>query len=611
MRRVSTFQTEEPVRERLTIRELYDAGLIRRFGIFTLPRKSYFFILFLLTISVTGIELTLPYIFKTAIDACLEPDPLLTSRAPLLRAFLEGTRETILGKLALLFLGLIALRYLLGFGNVMLMTWLSQKIMYAIRMTVFKHLQKLSVSYFDTTPLGRLVTRVTNDVQALNELFTNVFIYFFKDIFILGGILIILFELNAALTLVIFSVLPFILVATILFRVRARKAYRRVRTELAKLNAFVQEHVNGMEVIQLFARENYIARKFAKANKSYFDSTMRQMMIMAVFNPFIHFSSSFAAALVIWYGGGRYLQDALTIGTLYAFLEYVRMFFRPLSDLTEKYNIFQSAMAAAERLFQILDTPVGIPQPAESVYPSGTSCSIEFKDVSFSYIPGEKVLTDVSFTIEAGTSLAIVGPTGAGKSSIINLICRFYDVDSGTITYNGVDIQRLDKKWLRERIGLVLQDVFLFAGDIKRNIRLNNHSVDDAMIERITAEVHADSFIDKLPRGLATNLSERALNFSSGERQLLAFARALARDPDLLILDEATANIDTGTEEKIQDAVERLMKGRTSIVIAHRLSTIQKADRILVIDDGSVKEIGTHEELITLGGIYYDLFSLA
>ena len=611
MRRVSQLAETEQESRRLSIRELRDKGILKRLGVFALPRKRFFVILFFLTMAITAIELSLPYILRTAIDTCLEAEPGSVAHFSFLSPLLEGGKEKILARLSILFLCLVGLRYALDFSNVMLMTWLSQQIMHAIRMTVFDHVQKLSVRFFDSTPVGRLVTRVSNDVQALNELFTNVFIYFFKDIFLLGGIMVILFRLDARFTLTVFSMLPLILVAAVIFRIKARRAYRRVRVELAKLNAFIQEHLNGMEVIQLFARERLIFGRFDTRNRAFYDSTMRQMLIMAVFNPFMSFAKALAAALVIWYGGRRYLEGTITIGILVAFLEYLRMFFRPLSDLTEKYNIFQSAMAAAEKLFAVLDTPEDVPQPPRPVYPSPDGCRIAFEDVSFSYVPGEKVLNGISFTVEPGETLAIVGPTGAGKSSIINLICRFYDVDSGSVTYNGTEVRDLDKRWLRGRIGLVLQDVFLFAGDIRENIRLDNEVIEDETLATITREVNADSFIEKLPEKLDTELAEGALNLSAGERQLLAFARALARDPDLLILDEATANIDTGTEERIQEAIEKLMKDRTSIVIAHRLSTIQKADRILVIDDGEVREIGTHDELLELGGIYHDLYTLA
>lgn len=592
----------------LSLLKAYDAGILRKLGKFALPMKHILVLLVFLTAMITVAELALPYLLKITIDTCLtgngEPDPFISR-------FLSGDRLADLTRLSAIFITLVIVRYILDFSNIILMTRVSQEIMHSLRMAVFDKIQKLSLSYFDRNPVGRLVTRVTNDVQALNELFTNVLIFFFKDLFILFGILLILFRLNSNLTLVIFSILPFIAAATIIFRIKVRNAYRLVRTELAGLNAFVQEQINGMEIIQLFAREKLVFGKFDEKSNAYYDSTIKQMKIMAIFNPFISFSSSFAAALVIWYGGRKYLEGMLTIGILVAFLEYARMFFRPLSDLTEKYNILQSALAAAERLFQILETDEEIPEPAEASRPATGSCGIAFDNVTFSYTPGIPVLENISFRIEPGESLAIVGPTGAGKSTIISLICRFYDVDSGRITFNGVDIRQLDKERLRSRIGLVLQDVFLFSGDVRYNIRLNNAEIVDQNLEEAAKYVNADTFINRLPEGYETRLTEGALTLSAGERQLLAFARALAHDPDLLILDEATSNIDTGTEEKIQEAIDRLMKDRTSIIIAHRLSTVQNADKILVIDSGRVHEMGNHDELLELGGIYHDLYSLA
>ena len=594
-------------KEKLSIRQAFETGLLRKLGVYALPHKRLFGFLLVLTAVLTVVELYLPYILRLAIDTCFTNE----GDAGFLTPFLSGEPIKDLAAFSVIFVVLICLRYLLDFSNIILMTKLSQEIMHSIRLDIFDKLQGLSVAFFDKNPLGRLVTRVTNDVEALNSLFTQVMIYLFKDIFILAGILIILLRLNPGLSLVVFSLLPFILIATILFRIKVRRAYRRVRTELAKLNAFVQEHIAGMEIIQLFAREKETFDKFDERSMAYYDSTMEQMKIMAVFNPFISFSSSFAAALIIWFGGGKYLEGTITIGILFVFLEYVRMFFRPLSDLTEKYNILQSALAAGERVFQVLESDDYIPQVEQPSALDSSGCRIEFKNVTFSYLEDVPVLRNMSFTIEKGESLAIVGPTGAGKSSIINLITRFYDVDSGEVLFNGINVAKVGTSDLRSRIGLVLQDVFLFSGDLRRNIVLNNGEYGEESLRDVISRVNADAFIDRLPEGLETVLGEGGLTLSAGERQLLAFSRALAHDPDLLILDEATASIDTETEEKIQDAIEHLLKGRTSIIIAHRLSTVQKADKILVIDDGEVKEMGSHEELLALGGIYRDLYSLA
>lgn len=594
-------------KEKLSIREAFESGLLRKLGAYLLPHKRLVAFLLFLTALITAVELSLPYILRLAIDTCLTSE----GDAGILARFLSGEPIKDLATFSIFFIVLVFLRYLFDFSNIILMTKLSQEIMHSIRITIFDKVQSLSVTFFEKNPLGRLVTRVTNDVEALNSLFTQVMIYLLKDIFILAGILIILLRLSAGLSLVVFSLLPFILLATILFRIKVRNAYRRVRSELSKLNAFVQEHISGMEIIQLFAREKETFDKFDERSTAYYHSTMDQMKIMAVFNPFISFSSSFAAALIIWFGGRRYLEGTVTIGILFVFLEYVRMFFRPLSDLTEKYNILQSALAAGERVFQVLDSEEYIPEPENPLEMDGSGCRIDFRDVTFSYTDGIPVLRGLSFTIEKGESLAIVGPTGAGKSSIINLITRFYDVDSGEVLYNGKNVAEVDRSELRRRIGLVLQDVFLFSGDLRSNIVLNNLEIGEKTIREVITRVNADEFIDRLPGGLDTKLGEGGLTLSAGERQLLAFSRALAHDPDLLILDEATASIDTETEEKIQNAIAHLLEGRTSILIAHRLSTVQKADKILVIDDGEVKEMGTHKELIALGGIYRDLYSLA
>jgi len=508
------------------------------------------------------------------------------------------------------FLLILILSFGFNFLHVYAMEYTGQRVMHNLRIRVFGHIQRLSLSFFDRTPVGVLVTRATNDVQNLNEMVTTVFPHLFKDIFLLAGITVLLLKINWELALVCFSLLPLIFYITLSFSSKARDAFREVRLTIAKINATLQENFSGITVVQIFNRERENYRKFKVLNHENYLANMRQIVIFALFVPIIEIVATIAIALLIWYGGGKVISNTLSLGTLVAFLSYLRMFFQPIRDISEKYNIMQSAMASTERIFDVLDNREMIPEPSAPKYLDGIRGNIEFRNITFSYTGDEEVLRDISFSVGEGETVAIVGATGAGKTSIISLLERFYDPQAGQILIDGVDIRELEIPFLRSQIGLVLQDVFLFAGDIRSNIKLGNEGLSQDEIERITRYVNADRFIRNLPKGLEEDVKEGGSTLSAGERQLLAFARALAINPKILILDEATSNVDTETERLIQDASKKLMEGRTSIIIAHRLSTIQRADRIIVMHRGSIREMGTHAHLIAQKGFYYKLYQL-
>jgi len=515
-----------------------------------------------------------------------------------------------LTQIGLIFLTMIVFGFGVNYLQIYLLNKTTQKIIYNMRQEIFSHLQKMSLSYFDKNPVGRLVTRVTNDTETLNEMYTNVLVNLFRDIFIIIGIVIIMFRLNVKLSLVSFVIVPIVIVAAFIFRSYARDAYRMVRIKLAKINSSLSENISGMKIVQIFNQEKRKLKEFISINEEYFDASMRQIKIFAIFRPSMDLMYSFALALLIWYGGIRVYNEVLQFGVLFAFINYIQKFFRPINDLSEKYNMLQSAMASSERIFKILDTEVDIKEPEEPT-PLSTNINgkVEFRDVWFAYEENEWVLKNINFTISPGQTVALVGATGAGKTSIINLISRFYDIQKGEILIDNTNIQDIKKSELREKIGVVLQDVFLFTGNIGSNISLNA----DIKREKIkeTAEyVNADKFISKLSNKYEHEVKERGSTLSAGQKQLLAFARALAFDPDILVLDEATANIDTETEMLIQDALEKLTADRTTIVIAHRLSTIQHADKILVLHKGHIKERGTHQELLAKEGLYYNLYQL-
>jgi ABC-type multidrug transport system fused ATPase/permease subunit len=524
---------------------------------------------------------------------------LLTLRAPQLVS---------LKWLALAFTFILLIRLLLNFFQIWILQYTGQRVMYDMRQEIFTHVMRLPARFFDKNPVGRIVTRATNDVSAINEMYTAVLVYLFKDFFVIGGVFLIMLQLNWQLGLMILLTAPLIVWVTWEFRKRARDAYRDFRRKLAKLNAYLQESLSGMRIIQLFAQESRSTKTFNQINQEEYQAIIRQMITFAVFQPIIHFLSVLTIALIVWYGGGNVLSSALSLGALVAFISYVEMMFAPIRDLAEKYNILQGAMASSERIFMLLDEKPEAQNQGQTL-PEFRG-SIEFRDVWFAYESEEWVLRGVSFKVSPGERVAIVGPTGSGKTTIISLVLRLYDIQKGQILIDGRDIRELNLHYLRSQMAVVLQDVFLFSGDILGNIRLQNDKITETQAMAAASFVEASSFIQKLPQAYRSEVKERGATLSAGQRQLLAFARAVAFNPKILVLDEATANIDSQTEGLIQRSLNKLMQDRTSLVIAHRLSTIRNSDNILVLHHGQLVEQGTHTQLMGHKGLYHALYTL-
>jgi ATP-binding cassette subfamily B protein len=583
-----------PFHEEEVLGKAYDAGLMRRLLAYLRPYKAQVALALVAIISASILQLAQPYLTKVAIDRYIATGDL------------SG-----LNWIALAFFIILLLSFGLEYIQTYTMQITGQRIMYDMRMQIYGHLQRLDVGYYDRNPVGRLMTRVTGDVDVLNELFTSGVVTVFGDVFTLIGIMGVMLAMDWELALVAFSVLPLIVLVTQWFRRNVREYYRKVRVWIARINAFLQEHITGMTTVQLFRREAASHAKFDEINKAHRDANIDSIFYYAVFYPAIEIIGALAAALLIWWGGGRVLEGTATLGALVAFIQYSQRFFRPISDLSEKFNILQGAMASSERIFKLLDTPVVIQSPTSPrPLPATAHPSVTFDRVWFAYNGEDYVLRDVSFTVAPGERVAIVGATGAGKSTIINLLMRFYEVTKGHILVDGVDIRQIELHALRSLFSLVLQDVHLFSGTVGGNVRLGNEAITDPQVWDAARAVHADSFIERLPDGLASPVTERGSTLSVGQKQLLSFARALAFDPRILILDEATSSVDTETELLIRDALHVLMEGRTTIAIAHRLSTIQDMNKILVLHKGELRESGNHQELLARRGLYYKLYQL-
>jgi ATP-binding cassette, subfamily B, multidrug efflux pump len=645
----------------------YDSRLMRRLLTYLRPYRLQVTIALVSIILKSFADVLGPYLIKVAVDRYLVPTSAAQSG---LWNWLDPRPLHGIAQISAIYFGLLILTFIFEFLQTYFMQWTGQKVMFDLRSQIFRHLQRMHVAFYDKNPVGRLVTRVTTDVDALNEMFTSGVVSIFEDFFVLAGIVGIMLCMNWKLALITFAALPLIVVATKIFRDKVRDSYRRIRTAIARINSYLQEHVSGMVVLQLFNRERKAYQRFSEINRSHMDAYKDAILAYATYYPVVDFFSAIAIACVIWFGGQDIIRGivsssvsiefhrhplvsfhvvatAASLGILIAFTQYALRFFRPIMDFSEKYNTLQSAMAASERIFKLLDTPVDIVTPAVTKKPSGPG-RIEFDHVWFAYreaehvgtaasavhahvgtaAPGRPVeqsstvpfsasnpipdwiLRDVTFSIDPGETVAVVGHTGAGKTTLISLLLRFYDVQKGAVRIDGIDVKDMDLANLRSRIGVVLQDPFLFTGTIGGNIRLGTDRIQNDHIQQAAEDVNLADFIRSLPKGFDEEVRERGSTLSTGQKQLISFARALAHEPKILILDEATSSVDTETEFKVRDALARMVEGRTSLIIAHRLSTIQRADKIIVMHKGQLREMGTHQELLAHRGIYYKLYQL-
>ncbi|MEN8136384.1 MAG: ABC transporter ATP-binding protein [Thermodesulfobacteriota bacterium] len=575
-----------------------DLRLWRRIMRYTVPRWLAVSGAIILSLLITGCSLALPYLVRRAIDDFIINSELDTA------ARLAGVSQ-----LALIFLVLVGLGFLANFLQVIILEWTGQHIMHRMRQDLFSHMLSLETAFFNRNPVGKLVTRLTNDIQNMHEMFTSVIVTLFNDLARVAGILLILFLMNWQLALIMMLLVPVIIFNTILFSRLARLVFRDIRTQLARLNAFLQEALSGISIIQLFAREHDSLRRYDALNETYLARCLHQIKIFAIFMPMLELLSAVAVALIIWYGGGQIIQDHMTMGVLVAFLSYMRLFFQPLRELSQKYSIVQSSLASAERIFQLLDTTNELPTKVEPSRLTAPAGKIEFNGVTFGYEKERPVLNDLTFRAEPGETIAIVGATGSGKTTIINLLERFYDPDRGEILLDNIDLKELDHHQVRAQIGLVMQDAYIFPTTFKENIVLDQ-TVTEERLDEIIEAAQLSRFITTLPQGLATRIGEGGQALSAGQRQLLAMARVLIRDPRILVLDEATSSIDTETEMMIEKALAATMANRTSIIIAHRLSTIRRADRIIVMEQGQIVEEGDHDSLMAGRGVYHRLQTL-
>ena len=655
----------------------YDSRLMRRLLTYLRPYRWQVALALASIVLKAFADVLGPYLTKVAVDRYLTPTKAGASG---LWSWLSPRPLTGVAQIAAIYVGLLVFSFLLEFLQTYFMQWTGQKVMFDLRSQIFRHLQRMHVAFYDKNPVGRLVTRVTTDVDALNEMFTSGVVSIFEDLFVLAGIIGVMLCMNWKLASITFAVLPLIIYSTKVFRDKVRDSYRRIRTAIARINSYLQEHVSGMVVLQLFNRERKAYDRFSEINRSHMDAYKDAIMAYSVYYPVVEILSSIAIASVIWFGGNGIIRHitatsvalefnrhslvgfhlvatAASLGVLIAFMQYAQRFFRPIMDFSEKYNILQSAMAASERIFKLLDTPVDVVTPTVTKKPDGPG-RIEFDHVWFAYRnieasePGKDdkahvgtvrvgtglrpvqaeqssaaglstdyadsavsaapdwVLRDVTFTIEPGETAAIVGHTGAGKTTLISLLLRFYDVQKGAVRIDGIDVKEMDLIDLRSRFGVVLQDPFLFSGTIGGNIRLGTKRIQDQDVAKAAEDVNLGDFIRALPNGFDEEVRERGSTLSTGQKQLISFARALAHEPKILILDEATSSVDTETEFKVRDALGRMVEGRTSLIIAHRLSTVQRADRIIVMHKGQVREMGTHQQLLAQHGIYFKLYQL-
>jgi ATP-binding cassette, subfamily B, multidrug efflux pump len=636
-----------PAQDEEILGKAYDSRLMRRLITYLFPYKWACIISIVAVLLKAAADVLGPYLTMVAVDLYLAPAnsgeapwkfhfrhsiPISVQHEhPLMARWLSPDPWTGVTQIAAVWCAALVFGYVLEALQTWLMQWTGQKVMFDLRSQIFRHLQRMHIAFYDRNPVGRLVTRLTTDVDALNEMFTSGVFAIFEDIFVLAAIVFVMLRMKWWLALMAFSVLPLILIVTRIFRKYVRESYRRIRVAIARINAFTQEYVSGMSLVQLFNRQQRAFRDFSAINRIHLEAFKDNILAYALYYPAVEFLSSVAIAIIIWLGGGGVLRGTVLLGTLVGFMQYAQRFFRPIQDLSEKYNTLQAAMAASERIFKLLDTQPEIVSPADP-QPGDGSGQIEFRNVWFTYqrldaettariaaaTPAELaamtgiewVMRGVSFTLAPGHTAAIVGHTGAGKTTITSLMMRFYDVQSGAVLVDGVDVRRQDLTALRRRFGVVLQDPFLFTGTVAGNIRLGTESITDEQMRLAAEQVNVDDFVRTLPSAYDEPLRERGAGLSTGQKQLINFARALAHRPGILILDEATSSVDTDTEFRVRAALEKMVEGRTSVVIAHRLSTVQRADVILVMHRGQLREMGSHQELLLLKGIYWKLYQL-